>query len=248
MSRSACRAVLSKAVVTRDTVPGLGSWGELSERQYLAIYLVWYEVLPYRQPHHHLYPRATPPVKTASLSTALQAGRCTHRPVLTVVPVLPVVPVVFLTTRRQPPPPRMRLLNSIHDTSLSIQFSSDSVGMAFRFFRMMLQSYLADATKMLQRHEDIVTPPPAETFLSHPLRDCRVPQSGFPRWRCRQTVRTADALKIVEKIVVGYQTGDKMNDEDNKLKYENMRKRETRNEKTRNPSRVSRQSREDIQR
>ena len=88
----------------------------------------------------------------------------------------------------------------------------------------MLQSYPAYATKMLQRNEEIVTPPRS------------------------QSVRPTDALKIVEKIVVGYQTGDKMNDEDNKLKYEKMRKRETRNEKTRNPSRVSRQSREDIQR
>ena len=65
---------------------------------------------------------------------------------------------------------------------------------------MMLQSYLADATKMLQRNEEIVTPPRS------------------------QSVRPTDALKIVEKIVVGYQTWDKMNDEDNKLKYEKMRK------------------------
>ena len=40
MLRSACKAVLSEAVVTRDTVPGLDAWGELSVRQYLAIYLV----------------------------------------------------------------------------------------------------------------------------------------------------------------------------------------------------------------
>ena len=46
---------------------------------------------------------------------------------------------------------------------------------------------------MLQRNEEIVTPPRS------------------------QSVRPTDALKIVEKIVVGYQTGDKMNDEDNKL-------------------------------
>ena len=35
--RSACKAVLSEASVTRDKVPGLGAWGELSVRQYLAI-------------------------------------------------------------------------------------------------------------------------------------------------------------------------------------------------------------------
>ena len=38
--RSACKAVLSEASVTRDKVPGLGGWGELSERQYLAICVV----------------------------------------------------------------------------------------------------------------------------------------------------------------------------------------------------------------
>ena len=38
--RSACKAVLSEASVTRDKVPGLGVWGELSERQYLAICVV----------------------------------------------------------------------------------------------------------------------------------------------------------------------------------------------------------------
>ena len=62
---------------------------------------------------------------------------------------------------------------------------------------------------MLQRNEEIVTPPRS------------------------QSVRPTDALKIVEKIVVGYQSGDKMNDEDNALIWENekMRKWETRNEK-----------------
>ena len=34
--RSACKAVLSEASVTRDKVPGLGGWRLLSERQYLA--------------------------------------------------------------------------------------------------------------------------------------------------------------------------------------------------------------------
>ena len=101
-----------------------------------------------------------PTVRSAGLVFFTTTGDSTGN-----APVVPVVPVVVLNTRRQPPPPRMRLLNSIHDTSLSIQFSSDSVGMAFRFFRMMLQSYLADATKMLQRHEDIVTPAPAVTFV-----------------------------------------------------------------------------------
>ena len=38
--RIAWKAILSEAVVTRDTVPGLDAWGELSVRQYLAIYLV----------------------------------------------------------------------------------------------------------------------------------------------------------------------------------------------------------------
>ena len=85
--RSACKAVLSEAVVTRDKVPGLGGWGELSERQYLAICVVWYEVLPYRQLFSIDIPRASPSVKTAlppygqwvqgqiSLSIALQADR-----------------------------------------------------------------------------------------------------------------------------------------------------------------------------
>ena len=73
MSRPACRAVLSKAVVTRDTVPGLDAWGELSVRQYLAIYLVWYEVLPSRQLFSIDIPRASPSVTTASLSIAFQA-------------------------------------------------------------------------------------------------------------------------------------------------------------------------------
>ena len=35
--RSACKAVLSEASVTRDKVPGVGAWGKLSVRQYLAI-------------------------------------------------------------------------------------------------------------------------------------------------------------------------------------------------------------------
>ena len=35
--RSACKAVLSEASVTRDKVPGLDGWRLLSERQYLAI-------------------------------------------------------------------------------------------------------------------------------------------------------------------------------------------------------------------
>ena len=38
--RSACKAVLSEASVTRDKVPGVGVWGELSERQYLVICVV----------------------------------------------------------------------------------------------------------------------------------------------------------------------------------------------------------------
>ena len=61
----AWRAVLSEAVVTRDTVPGLDAWGELSVRQYLAIYLVWYEVLPSRQLFSIDIPRASPSVTTA---------------------------------------------------------------------------------------------------------------------------------------------------------------------------------------
>ena len=71
--RSACKAVLSEAFVTRDKVPGLGGWGELSERQYLAICVVWYEVLPYRQLFSTVIPRASPSVTTASLSIAFQA-------------------------------------------------------------------------------------------------------------------------------------------------------------------------------
>ena len=47
--------------------------GELSERQYLAICVVWYEVLPYRQLFSFDIPRASPSVTTASLSIAFQA-------------------------------------------------------------------------------------------------------------------------------------------------------------------------------
>ena len=83
--RSACKAVLSEAFVTRDKVPGLGGWGELSVRQYLAVCVVWYEVLPYRQLFSFDIPRASPSVTTAlppygqwvqgqiSLSIAFQA-------------------------------------------------------------------------------------------------------------------------------------------------------------------------------
>ena len=37
MPRPACKAVLSAAVVTRDTVPGLKQYGKLSGRQYLVM-------------------------------------------------------------------------------------------------------------------------------------------------------------------------------------------------------------------